>query len=372
MRSTLLSQAEAPAIPRREHSRRRPEPTYQVSELSYGDEHRWDEFIRRNDNGTFYHLSAWRSIIENQLHHRTHYLTCELDGALQAVLPLVHMKSRLFGNYLISLPFLVYGGPVSCSVDAAQAIINRAVELAHNLGVDQLELRNQRPLELDLDDSEWITRITHATFRKAIDADPEKNMKAIPRKQRAMIRKGIEAGLTCEIDDDVSRLYPTLLECKRNLGTPFFGRRYLQSIKETFADDAEIITCVRGPETICSVMSFRYKDEILPYYGGGGMLARRFRGNDYMYWCVMEKACLEGVRVFDYGRSIIGSGAYNFKRYWGFEPEPLPYQHHLVRLSEPAKVTPTNPKYRRAIEIWQRLPLPIAGALGPVVARRIG
>lgn len=373
MRSTLLSRVEVPAVSRNEQPRHRHDAAeYRVSELGHGDERRWDEFVRASDGGTFYHLSGWRSIIENRLHHRTYYLTCERDGELQAVLPLVHMRSRLFGNALVSVPFLVYGGPVSRCAEAERAIVARAVELAHDLGVDQLELRNQQPLDASLHDSAWITRVTHATFRKAIDADPEKNLKAIPKKQRAMIRKGIQAGLKCEVDEDVSRLYPALLECKRNLGTPFFGRRYLQSIKDTFADGVEIVTCVHEGKAICSVMSFRYKDEILPYYGGGGILARRFAGNDYMYWCVMEKACLEGVRVFDYGRSTIGSGAYNFKRYWGFEPEPLPYQHHLVRSAGLADVSPSNPKYQLAIRAWKKLPLPLAGALGPVIARRVG
>lgn len=372
MRSILPSRPET-GVSRDEQARRRPDVTaYTVSELAYGDEALWDEFVRATDGGTFYHLSGWRKIIEDRLHHRTYYLVCEADRSLQAVLPLVHMRSRIFGNCLISLPFLVYGGPVSRCAGAEQAIIRRAVELAHELGVDQLELRNQQAIDDGLHGSSWITRITHATFRKIIDPDPDKNMKAIPRKQRAMIRKGIEAGLTFEIDDNVGRLYRALLECKRNLGTPFFNRRYLQAVKDTFGDDVEILTVVREAQTVCSVMSFRYKDQIMPYYGGGGVIARRFRGNDFMYWCVMEKACREGLRVFDYGRSMIGSGAYNFKRYWGFEPEPLPYQHHLVRLNELSNVTPANPKYLRAIEIWQKLPLPLAGMLGPVLARHLG
>ena len=350
---------------------RNPGPSYVVTELARGDESRWDKFVHDSRDGSFYHLSGWRKVIENHLHHPTHYLTCEADGVLQAVLPLVHLKS-FFGNALVSVPFLVYGGPVAKSAGAEQAVVARACELAQELGVDHLELRNQRPLDENLHGSDWQTTSSHATFRKAIDPDPEKNLKAIPRKQRAMVRKGIQAGLTWELDDDASRLYRALLECKRNLGTPFFGRRYLQAVKDTFGDDAEILTIVRGKETICSVMSFRYHEQVLPYYGGGGLLARKFAGNDYMYWCVMEKACQEGVRVFDFGRSQIGSGAYNFKKYWGFEPEPLFYQHNLIRAAELPKLSPDNPKYHRAIAMWRRLPLAAAALLGPPIARRLG
>lgn len=350
---------------------RDPQASYAVTELARDDEARWDAFVHASADGTFYHLSGWRRIFENTLRHRTYYLACEAGGELVAVLPLVHVKSFL-GNALVSVPFLVYGGPVASNPDAEQAVVTRARELAHELGVDHLELRNQRPLDDTLHGSGWQTSISHATFRKAIDPDPEKNLKAIPRKQRAMVRKGIQAGLNWELDDDASRLYRALLECKRNLGTPFFGRRYLQAVKDTFGEQAEILTVVRGTDTICSVMSFRYKDQVLPYYGGGGVLARNFAGNDYMYWCVMEKACQEGVRLFDYGRSQIGSGAYKFKKYWGFEPEPLPYQHHLVRAAELSKLSPDNPKYLRAIAMWRRLPLPAAALLGPPIARRLG
>jgi FemAB-related protein (PEP-CTERM system-associated) len=270
------------------------------------------------------------------------------------------------------MAFLVYGGPLAGTTHAEKAIVARAHELAHELGVDQLEFRNQRPLDENLHGSDWEASSAYATFRKAIDPDPEKNMKAIPRKQRAMVRKGIQAGLSWEIDDDAKRLHRALLECKRNLGTPFFDRRYMQAVKDTFADNAEILTVVRGKNTICSVMSFRYHDQILPYYGGGGILARKYRGNDYMYWCVMEKACHDGVKVFDYGRSRVGSGAYNFKKYWGFDPEPLAYRHHLVRAAQLPNMNPDNPRYRRAIEIWKRLPLWVADVVGPFVARRLG
>jgi FemAB-related protein (PEP-CTERM system-associated) len=350
-----------------------PKPeTFTVTELAQGDGARWDEFVRASPDGTFYHLSGWRGIVENSLRHRTYYLTCESDGELRAVLPLVHLRSRLFGNSLVSLPFLVYGGPVADTPEAEWAVVARAKELAEELGVDYLEFRNQRVLDGSIHGSGWTTDSSRATFRKIIDPDPDKNMKAIPRKQRAMVRKGIEAGLTSEMDDDVSRMYATLLECKRNLGTPFFDKHYLQTIKETFGDQSEILTVVRGRDTICSVMSFRYKDEILPYYGGGGVAARKYRGNDFMYWCVMERACQNGVRIFDYGRSTVGSGPYNFKRYWGFAPEPLGYQYHLVRGSALPNLNPANPKYRRAIEMWKRLPLPLAAILGPPIARRLG
>jgi FemAB-related protein (PEP-CTERM system-associated) len=342
-------------------------PNYVVRRLELGEESRWDAFVRASPEGTFYHLSGWRSLIENSLHHPAYYLYCENQGQIEAVLPLVHVKSLLFGNALISVPFLVYGGPIASNSGALNKVIEAARELAVELGVDHLELRNQTKVPGD-----WLGKDNYATFRKAIDPDPETNLLAIPRKQRAMIRKGIQAGLKAEIDQDTDRLYSAMLACKRNLGTPFFGPAWLRAIKEAFGDQVEVTTITHQDRTVCSVMSFCYGNEILPYYGGGGELARDLKGNDFMYWAVMEKACRDGVEIFDYGRSMVGSGAYRFKKHWGFEPEPLQYQYFLVSTDSPPNLNPSNPRYRFLINMWKRLPLPIAGTIGPSIARRLG
>jgi len=343
------------------------EPAYVVKRFASGDGPRWDAFVRASVGGSFYHLAGWRSIIENCLHHPTYYLYCESDGRIEAVLPLVHVKSLLFGNTLISIPFLVYGGAVATNPEALDHVINAAKELARDLAVDHLELRNQERL-----DGNWHTKDSYVTFRKHIDPDPDVNLMAVPRKQRAMIRKGIKVGLEAEIDQDTTRLSAAMLACKRNLGTPFFGASWLQAIKDEFEGQVEITTVIHNGATVCSVMSFRYGNEILPYYGGGGELARDLKGNDFMYWSVMAKACQEGVEIFDFGRSMVGSGAYRFKKHWGFEPAPLAYQYLLVKADSMPNLNPSTPRYRFLINMWKRLPLAVAALLGPSVAKRIG
>ncbi len=337
-----------------------------VRTMRDGDRDRWDEFVRSNEKATFYHLAGWGQILEDVLGHKSHYLLVERQDRIEGILPLGHVRSLLFGNALISVPFLVYGGPVASTPEAMQALVAAACKLADSLGVDYLELRNLEPLP------DWPTKTQYVTFRKPIVADPDANLKAVPRKQRAMIRKGIKAELEAEIDADAGRLYATLSECKRNLGTPFFSQRYLDAIVETFKDQTEILTVTRHGETVCSVMSFRFRNEILPYYGGGGELARTYKGNDFMYWAVMERACQSGVEVFDYGRSTAGTGPYSFKKNWGFEPQPLYYQYYLVKAGSLPNLSPTNAKYEFFINTWKRLPLPLARMLGPWVARRLG
>ncbi|MDJ0911044.1 MAG: FemAB family PEP-CTERM system-associated protein [Woeseiaceae bacterium] len=340
---------------------------YRVRELTSADEDRWDAFVESSPAGTFFHLSGWQHIVRDSLGHPTWYLYCERDGDILGVLPLAQVKSFLFGNALISLPFLVYGGVVSSDPEAEALLIEAACEKARELRVDHLELRNRKPSGRD-----WATKSQYVSFSKAIDPDPEKNLMAIPRKQRAMVRKGIKAGLVAERDEDARRLYDALLPCKRNLGTPFFNRRYLQSIVDEFGERVEITTITRNGDTVCSVMSFRFRNEVLPYYGGGGDAARIYKGNDFMYWAVMEQACKDGVEIFDYGRSMVDTGAYRFKKHWGFEPRPLSYEFFLVESETLPNLNPSNPRYQRLISIWKKLPLAVADLIGPPVARRLG
>jgi FemAB-related protein (PEP-CTERM system-associated) len=331
------------------------------------DAERWNAFVRQHPDGTFFHLAQWREVLHQAFGHRSHYLIAERDGRVCGVLPLVHVRSRLFGNALVSTPFCVYGGIVSEDEAAQRVLAEHACELARQLGVDYLELRNRRRQF-----PEWPMKDLYVTFRKPIAAQAEANMTAIPRKQRAMVRKGIQKGLTSEIDTDSARHYELYSESLRNLGTPPFTPRYTQLLQKVFGADCEILTVMHEGRAVASVLSFYFRDEVLPYYGGGSALARPVAGNDFMYWQVMERARERGLRLFDYGRSKRGTGAFDFKVHWGFEPEPLFYEYYLVRARAVPEVNPTNPKYQRAIALWQRLPLWLTRMIGPFLARNLG
>ncbi len=286
---------------------------------------------------------------------------------VSGILPLVHMRSRLFGNALVSLPFAVYGGIVADSETAHAALAQHACALAHELGVDYLEMRNRRPRH-----PQWPTKSLYVTFRKAISADTESNYNAIPRKQRAMIRKGMDAGLESKADDGLEHFYRLYSESVHNLGTPVFSKKYFALLQRVFGDACAAWTVWNGAQPVSSVLSFYFRDEVLPYYGGGGNAARDLKANDFMYWELMRQAGERGVRTFDYGRSKQDSGSYRFKKHWGFEPEPLFYEYYLVKAKTLPNVSPTNPKYRHFITAWKRLPLPVTRVLGPLLARSLG
>jgi FemAB-related protein (PEP-CTERM system-associated) len=330
---------------------------------------RWEAFVATCPEATFFHRAGWKRVIEESLGHRTHFLYAEdAAGEIVGILPLVYIRSAVFGRSLISTAFCVYGGPAVTSPEAGNALTERAVEIGNALRVGHLEYRSRVPSQ-----SGWPCKSSlYATFRKRIDPDPEKNMLAIPRKQSAMVRKGQKAGLVSEIDGDVERLHAIYAESVRNLGTPVFPKRYFAALQREFGDDCEVLTVTSGGRPISSVMSFFFRDEVLPYYGGGLDGAREVAANDFMYWEVMRRACARGCGLFDFGRSKFGTGAFDFKTHWGFDPEPLHYEYCLLRAKELPDINPLNPRFRLFIAAWKRLPLPVANVLGPWIAPDLG
>lgn len=340
-------------------------PPLRVWTLNPSDQGRWDAFVRSCPEATFFHLSGWKDILENVLGHPTFYLYAESSAGIEGVLPLGHIRSRLFGNALISVPFLVYGGVAARTEQARIALEDEAERIALSLGVDYLEMRNVSRKRED-----WLTKDLYVTFQKSLHPDPEENFKAIPRKQRAVVRKGIAGGLASVLDPDVDRFFEAYAASVHQLGTPVLPKRYFAAVKARFGEACEILT-VTAPEgqPVSSVLSFYFRDEVLPYYGGGPAAARDLHANDFMYWELMRRASERGVKTFDYGRSKVGTGSYNFKKNWGFEPEPLSYQYRLVKASSVPNVSPANKKYRLMVEAWKRLPFGVTKRLGPLVAR---
>ena len=331
----------------------------------------WDAFVAAQPAGTFFHLSGWRHAIGQAFGHAAHYVMAERDGAVTGVLPLVHVRSRLFGQALVSNPFCVYGGPLAADEETADALTAHAAALMARTGVPVLEFRFAAPPE-PLRDG-WEERSSlYVTFRKPIVADADANLKAIPRKQRAVIRKAMANGLTAVLDDGVDRLHRIYAESVRNLGTPVFSRRYFEVLRAVFGAKADVLTVLDEGRPLASVLNFHFRDEVLPYYGGGTAAARQRAANDFMYWEVMRRAGERGARVFDFGRSKAGTGAFAFKKNLGFEPAPLHYRYLVRPGASVPEHNPLNPKYRLFIAAWKRLPLPVANLLGPPIVRGIG
>jgi FemAB-related protein (PEP-CTERM system-associated) len=342
--------------------------TLTIRPFRAGDEAAWDVFVLAHAQGTFFHLSGWKRVIERAFRHPTYYLVAERGGLITGVLPLTLVKSLLFGSSLISNAFAVRGGPLAADPESSRVLEGAAMRLMEELAVPVLELRDYSRRRAD-----WPSRSgLYANFRRRLDPSADRNMKAIPRKQRAMVRKGINNQLRSDVDDDVDRLYPIYAESVHHLGTPVFAKSYFQILREEFADVSDVVTVSWGGKAVASVLNFYFRDEVLPYYGGGLRAARALAANDFMYWEVMRRACERGYRVFDFGRSKIGTGSYAFKHNWGFQPEPLVYQFRLAIGRSLPDLNPLNPKLAVFIAAWKKLPLAAATRLGPLIVRGIG
>ena len=337
-----------------------------VRRMEHGDESRWDSFVDAATLATFFHRAAWRRIVEG-LHHRSHYLYAERDGIITGILPLAEIRSRLFGHALISTPFCVYGGVVAADPESESRLVQAAADLADELRVDYLELRNR-----ELGDTNWPVKGLYVTFRKPIFPDDDSNLMAFTADRRRTIRKSVKNGLKAHHNGSIDEFYPVYAESVRNLGTPVLPRSYYADLQQAFGEACETTVITHQGRPVATVMNFYFRDEVHTYYGGSLRRARELKANDFMYWAVMQRAVERGMQIFDFGRSKQGTGSYDFKTHWGFEPEPLPYAYHLVRAKDIPNISPTNRKYRLFIRGWQRLPLPVSCALGPWLARDLG
>ena len=341
--------------------------TIQVRELTEADEPRWDAFVLACPDATFFHLCGWRRIMQSVFRHRTLYLLAERAGSIVGVLPLAEVKSALFGHSVISLPFCVYGGCAVTDPAAIPALHARATQFYEERGADYLELRNRVSREPG-----WPRQDLYHTFRREILPDVEANMLAIPRKQRAMLRKGIKAGLRSEIDGSVDRFFALYADNVSRHGTPPFPKKYFQALQREFGQQVEVLTVTDSSgKALSSVVSFYFRDEVLPYHAGDLARARDLAANDFKYWELMRRACERGCGVFDYGRSKKGTGSYDFKKNWGFEAEPLHYEFRLLHGTQVPQKNPLNPKYQLLIMAWRILPLPVANVLGGILTRHL-
>jgi len=342
-----------------------------VEQLLPGDLHAaasWDAFVLACPQATFFHRSGWQRLMREVFRHDTYYLFAHSGGRITGVLPLAHVRSLLFGKSLSSLPFAAYGGIAADDEDSAAALQQEAESLARRLGVAHLELRH-----LERRNVEWPEQNLYVTFRRPILRDVEANMQAIPRKQRAMVRKGLRNGLSSQIETTTERFFALYSDNVHRHGTPALSKRYFDELRREFGPGCEVLT-VSGPDgrALSSVISFYFRNEVLPCYAGDDLAARDLAANDFKYWELMRRACERGITLFDYGRSKLGTGPFAFKKNWGFEPKPLHYEYRLYKRHEVPQNNPSNAKYRLLIEAWRRMPRGFATWLGPIVVRGLG
>jgi FemAB-related protein (PEP-CTERM system-associated) len=340
-----------------------------VTELTPQQEAAWDHYVGEAPDGTFFHLSGWKRVIERAFGFQTFYLMAQRGAVITGVMPLTHVRSLLFGSKLVANAYAMYGGPVAADDEARDALIEAAVRLMHRLDAPTLEMRTRRECLPD-----WPSRSDlYVTFRKPILPDVAANLKAIPSGQSTIIRnRAPKYGLFSTLDTEIDRFYTVYAESVRNLGTPVYARSYFQILQDIFADCCDIVTIIHDGKPVASALNIYFRDEVMTLYVGGTMAARSLGANVFMFWEVMRRACERGYRLFDFGRSKVGTGSFSFKKNWGFAPEPLHYQYKVLPGHDIPDQNPLNPKYRLLIAAWKKLPLPVANVIGPPIVRGLG
>lgn len=330
------------------------------------DAPRWDQFVTRHPHGSFFQLTGWKRVVEKTFGYEPRYLLAERRGEITGIAPLFFVSNWLIGRCLISVPLGVYGGICASDDDSRNLLLQALKSEAVSRGVDYLELRNRKgPI-----DSGFHHNSLYSTFTTPLSPDHDANLKRLPRDTRYMIRKAEKTGLRCERgSDQLASFYRLFTQSMHRHGTPVFPKALFANLLQEFASSMDVLMVYSGSQPVSGVISFFFRDTVLPYYAGAGPDATRLAANNFMYWELMKHAADRGYRQFDFGRSKKGTGAYAFKTQWNMNVEPLDYEIFLVRRKTVPNFSPVNPKFERATRIWKRLPLWLANRVGPRVVR---
>jgi len=327
---------------------------------------RWDQFVQGQPTGSFFHLTGWKRVIEKTFSFRPYYYYVERDGQITAVAPLFLVENWVIGRCFHSVPFGVYGGICAVDEESRAKLLSHIKQLAIKEQVHYLELR-ERSTEVF---PEFHLNSLYSTFTTTLSASPDANLKKLPRDTRYMIRKGEKAGLHVQhslgqLDD----FYPLFCLSLRRLGTPVFPKALFRNLIEEFSEKTDLMLVYSGSQPVAGVLSFYFRDAVLPYYAGANASAPGLAANNFMYWELMKDAIKKGFHTFDFGRSKKNTGAYGFKSQWNMTVEPLKYQVYLVRRKTVPNFSPVNPKFGMATKVWRKLPLGLTTRVGPRLVR---
>jgi FemAB-related protein (PEP-CTERM system-associated) len=331
---------------------------------------RLDAFVRADRTATLFHRPQWSRAVARGTGQRAHYLIAEQGGDVRGVLPLTEIRSRLFGNALVSAGFATGGGILAENGEIAEALAEASWALAESLGCPSVELRGgPRP-------HGWqASQGVYANFARNLPADEEALLASIPKRQRREVCRALNLGLETSAGSDRRHRdahFRVYAESVRNLGTPVFPQSLFEAALDEYQEAADIVVVWKDGRPLAALLNFYPGGTCQPFWGGGTRAARHWRANDLIYYEVMRRAILRGCTRADFGRSKVGTGPHARKKIWGFEESPLVYAHRTADGGKPREVNPLNPKYRLQVAAWQRLPLWLANRVGPVIARGLG
>ena len=339
----------------------------EIAELGAGREDEWDDFVMSCPMGSVFHLSGWQALTERALGHRSFRLVAWRGTEITGIFPMSWVRSRLFGDCLVSSPLAVYGGICAVDRDSYFSLLQAGSDLAKKLRVKYLEMRNRtEPYPTTLPG-----RDLYVTFTQDLSPGSEKLFQKLPRDTRYAIRKSLKAGLAWTEDLTLDEFYELYAQSVHRLGTPVFSKNLFSLLQSLFPGQCRMFGVRKGKQAIAGVLCLYFRDQVLPYYAGALPQFHHDCPNNFMYWSLIHQSCSEGLRHFDFGRSKTGTGACSFKSSWAMQISKLPYRYQLVQAKEVPHLSPVDGKFQKAVALWKRMPYPCTKVLGPRLIRCI-
>jgi FemAB-related protein (PEP-CTERM system-associated) len=345
-----------------------------ISEASESDRTDWDAFVQSRSDAVGYHEWAWRGVFERAFGHKGVYLVARFGpaGPVVGVLPLVEIRSLLFGRTLTSLPFVNFGGVLAESDEVARALLNEAASVAKARGSKHVELRHIGRRFDDLPCKQHKVTMRLALRSPEVSASGDL-WERIDRKARNQVRKAQKSELTVVRGGSelLSEFYTVFARNMRDLGTPVYGRQLFEEVLAAYPERARLIVVRLKDAPVAAGFTYRTRAMIEIPWASSIRDYNNLCPNHLLYWHALETAAAEGVETFDFGRSTPDEGTFKFKEQWGAEPVPLHWEYWLASGDAPPDQSPKNPKFKLMIETWKRLPLWLANAAGPRIVRNI-
>ena len=328
----------------------------------------WNRFVHESPSAGFYHRFEWKSVNENEFRHQTYYLASASKGGIDGVLPMVLIRSRLFGHILCSLPFVNFCGPSSTTSAAETALLQHAYQLAEQESVDYFEIRS-----LHVCDSELPMSRNKVSMTVPLASDPDLLWDAFTSKHRNNIRRAYKSGLHVKSGhiELLDTFHDLLSRSWRDLGTPVYRKRYFESILREFGEKVRIFVAFQGDTPVATAFNGHSENTVEGMWAGSPYEYRKLQSNYVLYWEMIKRACEEGYERFHLGRSSVESGGESFKKKWGANTQQLFWQYYLPNGGNIPQLNVKNPKYQLAINAWRRMPLRATQVIGPLIARSI-
>jgi FemAB-related protein (PEP-CTERM system-associated) len=328
----------------------------------------WDQYLDAHPAASGYHRSAWLGVIATAFGHRVRRLVAESTHGIHGVLPLVLFRSSLFGRFAVSLPFLNEGGVLADSPDVERLLLEAAIQECKSAGAAYLELRHTRRHFSSLPCKRHKVAMT-----LRLEPSSDRQWQTLDRKIRNQVRKAEKSGLTTTIGGPelLRPFYEVFARNMRDLGTPVYGIRFFEHVVSTFPAHTRVFCVFSGERPIAASIVYSHGNRIEVPWASSLREFNPQAPNMLLYWRMLQFAIEKGVQTFEFGRSTPGEGTYHFKRQWGAEPHELVWEYWTPAGMPLPDLSPRNPGFRRAIALWQHLPVPLTTLIGPAIVRNI-